>query len=118
MMAFLRASYDPLTERMRPVSTLHRQANAAALAEFTERLIDARPEWQAEGNCVGTPKATFFPGRGATNRHVESIKAICEGCPVIGPCLEMGMAERFGIWGGTSENERRTLRRERNQEAS
>ena len=42
-------------------------------------------------------------------------KAICKKCPVIEECLEFAVErkERFGIWGGKSERERRAIRRER-----
>lgn len=117
-MAFLRSSYDPLTERMRPVSPSHRQENATALYEFTERLVAERPEWQSRGECIGLDEADFFPGRGTPRPVVEATKAICEGCDVKAECLEMGMAEKFGIWGGKSEKERRKLRRLRALEES
>ena len=40
-------------------------------------------------------------------------KKICTGCEVKAECLEYALAndERFGIWGGLSERERRRLRR-------
>ena len=37
--------------------------------------------------------------------------AICEECPARDACADHGLAEKFGVWGGTSERERRRLRR-------
>ena len=54
----------------------------------------------------------FFPERGASTREA---KAVCRGCEVRGECLEYALAhgEKFGIWGGLSERERRRVRRQR-----
>ena len=54
----------------------------------------------------------FFPERGASTREA---KEVCRGCVVLGDCLEYALdhGEKFGIWGGMSERERRRLRRQR-----
>lgn len=59
---------------------------------------------------------TFFPGRGEPNAE---IKAVCAACPVRTQCLDYALArgEKFGIWGGLSERQRRTVRRQRRQVA-
>ena len=61
---------------------------------------------------AGADADLFFPERGASTRRA---KAICDGCPVRGECLDYALAhgEKFGIWGGLSERERRRVRRER-----
>ena len=68
--------------------------------------------WMARGNCATRPPDTFFPSDGV---GVEIAKRICEGCPVQEPCLEYALqnGEKFGIWGGMSERERRRIRRQR-----
>jgi WhiB family redox-sensing transcriptional regulator len=68
--------------------------------------------WQDRANCLGVDPDLFFPGRGESTQEA---KAICAGCVVRDECLEQALArpEKFGIWGGTSERERRRLRRER-----
>ena len=68
--------------------------------------------WMARGNCATQPPDTFFPSDGV---GVEIAKRICEGCPVQEPCLEYALqnGEKFGIWGGMSERERRRIRRQR-----
>lgn len=69
-----------------------------------------RPEWQADGACVGVDPNVFFPGRGAS---MATAKAFCRECPVRVECLMFAMnnGEKFGVWGGLSERERRRLRR-------
>ena len=68
--------------------------------------------WQARANCMGVDPDLFFPERGASTREA---KEVCRGCVVREDCLEYALAngEKFGIWGGLSERERRRLRRQR-----
>jgi len=68
--------------------------------------------WQDEANCLGVDPDLFFPERGASTREA---KEVCRGCVVRGQCLEYALVngEKFGIWGGLSERERRRLRRQR-----
>ncbi len=54
----------------------------------------------------------FFVGRG-DYKAMERAKATCRGCPVKAECLELGMHEIEGVWGGLSARERRVLRRQR-----
>ena len=64
----------------------------------TESIED---QWQERALCAQTDPEAFFPER------------ICQGCEVRDECLEYALAhdERFGIWGGLSERERRRLKR-------
>ena len=68
--------------------------------------------WQDDANCKGANADLFFPERGASTR---AAKAICRACNVREECLEFAITtgEKFGIWGGMSERERRRVRRER-----
>ncbi len=68
--------------------------------------------WQDYSNCRGADADLFFPERGASTRKA---KAICNACQVQGECLEFAIvqSEKFGIWGGLSERERRKIRKER-----
>ncbi len=68
--------------------------------------------WQSKANCMGVDPELFFPERGASTREA---KEVCRGCVVKGDCLEYALAngEKFGIWGGLSERERRKVRRSR-----
>jgi WhiB family redox-sensing transcriptional regulator len=66
--------------------------------------------WRGEANCVGFPTEMFFPGRGAS---VKEAKAVCSGCKCRESCLQYALDNhgQIGIWGGTSERERRSIRR-------
>ena len=68
--------------------------------------------WQLQANCLGVDPDLFFPERGASTKEA---KAVCRGCTVREDCLEYALAngEKFGIWGGLSERERRRIRRQR-----
>ena len=68
--------------------------------------------WQSRANCMGVDPDLFFPERGASTREA---KEVCRGCVVRDNCLEYALdsGEKFGIWGGMSERERRRLRRAR-----
>ncbi len=68
--------------------------------------------WQERANCMGVDPDLFFPERGSSTREA---KEVCRGCVVLEDCLEYALAngEKFGIWGGLSERERRRLRRQR-----
>jgi WhiB family redox-sensing transcriptional regulator len=82
------------------------------LGDLTE-LIDATEEeqdWQERALCAQTDPEAFFPEKGGSTREA---KRICLGCEVKDECLEYALAhdERFGIWGGLSERERRKLKK-------
>jgi WhiB family transcriptional regulator, redox-sensing transcriptional regulator len=73
-------------------------------------LLGNAPEWQERALCSQTDPEAFFPEKGGSTREA---KRICSRCEVKGECLEyaLGHDERFGIWGGLSERERRKLKR-------
>ena len=66
--------------------------------------------WQADSLCAQTDPEAFFPEKGGSTREA---KKICTSCEVRSQCLEYALQndERFGIWGGLSERERRKLRK-------
>jgi WhiB family redox-sensing transcriptional regulator len=66
--------------------------------------------WQVDALCAQTDPEAFFPEKGGSTRDA---KKICTTCEVKSECLEYALQndERFGIWGGLSERERRKLRR-------
>ncbi|MGF3055820.1 WhiB family transcriptional regulator [Microbacterium sp. YY-01] len=66
--------------------------------------------WQADALCAQTDPEAFFPEKGGSTRDA---KRICSACEVRDECLEYALNndERFGIWGGLSERERRKLKR-------
>jgi WhiB family redox-sensing transcriptional regulator len=67
--------------------------------------------WQDRALCSQTDPEAFFPEKGGSTREA---KRVCLGCDVRVECLEYALAndERFGIWGGLSERERRRVKRE------
>ncbi len=67
-------------------------------------------EWQERALCAQTDPEAFFPEKGGSTREA---KRVCETCEVKRECLEyaLEMDERFGIWGGLSERERRRLKK-------
>jgi WhiB family redox-sensing transcriptional regulator len=66
--------------------------------------------WQTDALCAQTDPEAFFPEKGGSTRDA---KRICTTCEVKAQCLDYALQndERFGIWGGLSERERRRLRR-------
>jgi WhiB family transcriptional regulator, redox-sensing transcriptional regulator len=78
---------------------------------------DVRQGWRAHASCRDTDPDLFFPV-GTTGPAVEQIaaaKAVCASCPSRQPCLEFALEtnQDSGVWGGLSEDERRTIRRSR-----
>jgi WhiB family redox-sensing transcriptional regulator len=71
---------------------------------------DEEQEWQEHALCAQTDPEAFFPEKGGSTREA---KRICLGCEVRSECLEYALEhdERFGIWGGLSERERRKLKK-------
>ncbi|QWT25047.1 WhiB family transcriptional regulator [Subtercola sp. PAMC28395] len=67
--------------------------------------------WQTDSLCAQTDPEAFFPEKGGSTRDA---KRICQTCEVKAQCLEYALQndERFGIWGGLSERERRKLRKQ------
>jgi WhiB family redox-sensing transcriptional regulator len=68
------------------------------------------PPWMVDGLCAQTDPESFFPEKGGSTREAKSI---CARCPVAAECLDWALEheERFGIWGGLSERERRKVAR-------
>jgi WhiB family redox-sensing transcriptional regulator len=71
------------------------------------------PEWQKDALCLGRPTEWFFPERNSENRNGwltpadRRAKALCARCPVRRECLEYGLKDEYGIWGGSRPIERR-----------
>ncbi|MFV0258395.1 MAG: WhiB family transcriptional regulator [Acidimicrobiales bacterium] len=71
--------------------------------------------WRATAACRDTSPELFFP-IGTTGQAVDQIaaaKLVCTACPSRVPCLEFALStnQDSGVWGATSEEERRQLRR-------
>lgn len=72
--------------------------------------------WQQRAACIGEPPELWFPpsGRGEKLDYSEA-QRICDRCPVQPECLEHALThnERYGMWGGHTERQRRRLQRQR-----
>ena len=86
----------------------HPHEELGVLAELFDEADEQ--EWQERALCAQTDPEAFFPEKGGSTREA---KRICQGCEVRAECLEYALAhdERFGIWGGLSERERRKLKK-------
>ena len=82
----------------------------AYMSELLEMDDDGALGWQERALCAQTDPEAFFPEKGGSTREA---KKVCLSCDVRGECLEYALSndERFGIWGGLSERERRKLKK-------
>ena len=73
-----------------------------------------RPSWIDHANCAGVDPDLMFPGRGDT-ATLAAAREVCAGCVVRPECLEHALTrgEKYGVWAGTSERERRRMRTRR-----
>ncbi len=76
--------------------------------------VDEELVWQERALCAETDPESFFPEKGGSTREA---KRVCLSCEVRAECLDYALKndERFGIWGGLSERERRRLRLQRRE---
>jgi WhiB family redox-sensing transcriptional regulator len=81
-----------------------------------------RREWQSRSACMSADPDLFFPVSAAGPSAVQAgkAKAICARCPVRQECTDFALDHREvqGIWGGTTEAERKKLRRARTGSAA
>lgn len=71
--------------------------------------------WRSSAACRTEDPDLFFPigTSGPALMQTEQAKAVCRRCPVREQCLEWALetGQSIGVWGGTSETERRALKR-------
>lgn len=83
---------------------------------LTSDVSDHADSWRDSASCRSTDPDLFFPvgTTGPAISQIESAKAVCRACPSVEPCLEFALANNqdSGVWGATSEEERRKLRRQ------
>ena len=73
-------------------------------------------EWMRDAACTSADPEAWYPPKGSSTREA---KQVCNGksgwpaCPVRRECLEYALSndDRFGVWGGKSDRERRKLKR-------
>ena len=112
----VRQTVKPPIARMKPQYAPTPPAQRTVLGDGPLDSIDdlAIPQedekWQDKSLCAQTDPEIFFPEKGGSTRDA---KRICRGCEVKAECLGYALDndERFGIWGGLSERERRRLKR-------
>lgn len=83
----------------------------AAVIELIATLEAPRPmdeDWAEKARCPETDPEAFFPEKGGSTKEA---KKVCQRCPVTKECLQYALDndERYGVWGGMSERERRRL---------
>jgi WhiB family transcriptional regulator, redox-sensing transcriptional regulator len=74
-------------------------------------------DWRTKASCRSVDPDLFFPvgTTGIALVQIEHAKSVCRSCDVQAACLEFALStnQESGVWGGTSEEERRKLRRQR-----
>lgn len=80
-----------------------------------EEVLELR--WMRDGECRNYPSGAFFPSDGV---GVDAARRICATCKVQEKCLDYALTSRIdhGVWGGTSERERRRILKRRRAEAA
>ncbi len=99
----------------------HFQRSLPYFSEDTVALTSSRSlslandDWRDVAACQDTDPDLFFPvgTTGPAIEQIDSAKAVCDTCEAKSPCLEFALMtnQDSGVWGGTSEEERRKLRR-------
>jgi WhiB family redox-sensing transcriptional regulator len=73
---------------------------------------DVAVDWRGRAACIGF-QGVFFANDDPDGESTRRAKELCAGCQVSSQCLEFALEtnQRAGIWGGATEDERRSLRR-------
>ena len=94
---------------------LHRDVRVYLMDMRMQALV--AEDWMLAAACLGRPDLFFAPDdsetRSERRRREAAAKSVCARCPVRNDCLNDALTsdERFGIWGGLTERERRSLAR-------
>jgi len=79
-------------------------------------MLTQEDDWRDFAACRDTDPDLFFPvgTTGPAIEQIDSAKQVCNQCAAQVDCLEFALASNqdSGVWGGTSEEERRTLRKQ------
>ncbi|MDA2813629.1 WhiB family transcriptional regulator [Nocardiopsis sp. RSe5-2] len=80
------------------------------------RLYHESEDWVRQGACRQYDPELFFPvsTAGPGSQTTSLAKAVCRSCPVRQECLRWALraGEADGVWGGTTPEERRYMRRD------
>lgn len=107
-------TYDPATVGLGPhLDGAHQWTATEPLPQHADR-----GDWFAAAACRGTDPNLFFAER--RGESLPDAKAVCRGCEVRAECLDYALVsnEKYGIWGGLDERERRPLRAARSEGAA
>jgi WhiB family transcriptional regulator, redox-sensing transcriptional regulator len=74
-------------------------------------IIPDAPEWQDRAACAGNDVDLFVSE--STGSHYRYARTVCADCPVKAECLDYGLHEEYGMWGGLGPRQRRRVRNER-----
>ena len=77
-------------------------------------MVQENEDWFRKANCLGEETDGFFILRGDKDQRVKRRAAylICQACSVRRECLDYAIVNNeTGIWGGTTERERRFMKR-------
>ena len=101
----------PSAQQPNTTLSLHNVAGSSRLGRWNDGT------WRLDAACDGMDTLIFFPigETGPAAPQVALAKRICASCPVREECLEFSIAtiQNDGIWGGTTEDERRLIKRAR-----
>ncbi len=93
----------------------YRTNQPGRIVALTADVFEMAAEWQDKAACRDTDPALFFPigTTGPAIDQIDSAKEVCLTCMSRDACLEFALAtnQDTGVWGGTSEEERRVIRR-------
>lgn len=90
----------------------------AKVAKITTHVLVVADElWRDDALCAQTDPEIFYPDRGGSTREAKSV---CANCTVSAECLDSAIAndERFGLWGGLSERDRRKVAKANREQAA
>lgn len=95
----------------RPTST---SVSLGIPAVITPMPWQKEDDWRDLAECLNSPYDMFFPEKGQSTKEA---KKICSTCMVREECLQWALDndERFGIWGGTSQQERKRIKRQQSR---
>jgi len=78
--------------------------------------------WRSAGACLSADPDLFFPisSTGPAERQIARAKLICAGCGVRSECLDFALShdQVYGIWGGTTPEDRQRYRRRKRRAAA
>jgi WhiB family transcriptional regulator, redox-sensing transcriptional regulator len=102
---------NPTAVQPHTALALQNQPGSSRLARWNDST------WRQDAACAHMDTLIFFPvgETGGMTQQVDLAKKICSSCPVREQCLEFAIAtiQNDGIWGGTTEDERRLIKRAR-----